>query len=305
MERQAVIDVGSNSIKLLLAEPGDKGSVKTVIDKSNIVRLGEGLKETGRISREAMERNCQAITEFSRLAVENEAHDVVGVGTMALRSAENSAEFLKMVKDASGVEVRVISGDEEARLAYLAVLSWFKFAGKLAIFDIGGGSTEFIFGEGETIEKKFSLDIGAIRITEEFLKSDPVTDAEVARALAEIQTFFTANDVAGKVNQLVGMGGTVTSIGSVKHELETYDPDIIQGSHLERKDIQAQIALYRDKTVAERENITGLQAKRADVILAGACIVKVIMEKIGADYLTISDRGLRHGFMYEVMGQQQ
>jgi len=302
MSKKAIIDVGSNSIKFFLGDLAQDGTLQTVIDENDIARLGEGLRETGEISGEAMQRNNEAIARFAEKARSNGAGEIVCVGTMALRNAKNSSDFIKLVKETSNVDLTVIPGDEEARLSYLAVLSGLTLQdGKLAIFDTGGGSTEFIFGEGKTVNKRFSVDLGAIRITEKHFKADPVSKADVDAAIVEIDSIFKENNVDGKVAQLVGMGGTVTSMGAVKHKMVKYDPDVIQGSILTLADVEEQIEAYSSRTIEARKEITGLQPKRADVILAGACILKVIINRLGVSALTISDRGLRHGMAFDML----
>lgn len=301
MSRKAIIDIGSNSIKFFVGELAADRTITTVLDTNDIARLGEGLDKTGQISPEAMERNVAAVAAFRAKAEELGADQVVAVGTMALRNAKNSGEFVEKVKAACGVEVQIIPGEEEARLSYLAILSGLPLqGGDLVVFDTGGGSTEFIFGHGTEVTKRFSVNLGAVRITENYLKSDPVTPDEVKAALAQIDKEFAEAGVEGSPAQLVGMGGTVTSMGAVKHKMAKYDPDVIQGSALTRGDIKAQIDEYSAKTIEERRSITGLQPKRADVILAGACILDVITRRLGVDQLTISDRGLRHGLAYDL-----
>lgn len=301
MGRKAVIDIGTNSIKFILAEMGKGGQFKAVMDKNNIAQLGEGLKETGRISPEAMERNCAAIKEFAGIARAEGADEIFAVGTMALRKAANTADFVKMVKDAAGVEIRVIPGDDEARYSYLAVVSGIDLGqGKLAIIDTGGGSTEFVFGEGDRLDRRFSLELGAIRITEEFLKADPVSAEGMSEAGRSIDRFLADNGVNGKVDKLVGMGGGITSMASVMFEMAEYDPDRVQGCHLSLAEVEKQIAMYSTRTIEQRRAIIGLQPKRADTILASALIVKGIMLRLAVDGLTVSDRGLRHGLLYDV-----
>lgn len=298
---KAIIDIGTNSIKYHLAEKsGD--AIKVLKDTNNIARLGEGLKETGLIMADALERNAVAVAEFAAEARKNGAVEVVAVGTMALRTAQNAAVFVERIKDLAKIDLKIIPGDEEARLSYIAVMSGIDVGNRnLVTFDTGGGSTEFVYGKGETMLKKFSVNLGAVRITEQFFKDDPVAAGSVEAAEVLIRKDLVAGGVDGKTDFLVGMGGTITSIASVKHKMVEYDPDIVQGSILTLGDIVAQIEDYAGKTLEERRTIVGLQPKRADVILAGACIVRVIMNLLGVDALTVSDRGLRHGLMYELM----
>jgi len=302
MSIKAIIDVGSNSIKMFVGEMAPDGTIRAILDENDIARLGEGLREKGMINPEAMARNSEAIKSFAAKARENGADEIVCVGTMALRNAKNTGEFLKLVKETSGIDLTVIPGEEEARLSYLAVLSGLPIDnGELAIFDTGGGSTEFVFGDASQANKRFSVDLGAIRITEKHFTNNPVTPESVTAALAEIDGIFAENNVAGNVTKLVGMGGNVTSMGAVKHKMSKYDPDIIQGSTLTLREVDEQIALYSSCTLEKRREIVGLQPKRADIILAGACIVKVIISRLGVDKLTISDRGLRHGLAYDML----
>ena len=302
MSRKAIIDIGSNSVKFLVCESAGDKTIRTVLDTSDIARLGEGLDATGLIGDKAMERNVAAVVAFAEKAKELGADQIVSVGTMALRKACNSDIFVRKVKEACGVDVKIIPGEEEARLSYLAILSGLPMDkdADLVVFDTGGGSTEFIYGRGTEMIKRFSVNLGAVRITENYLKSDPVTPEEVKTATSQIDKEFAEAEVAGRPKLLVGMGGAVTTMGAVKHKMVKYDPAAIQGSKLLKKDIEDQIAEYSKRTVEQRKELPGLQPKRADVILAGACILKVITDRLGAEELTISDRGLRHGLAFEL-----
>ncbi len=300
MAKYAVIDVGTNSIKFHIAEKSADGKWSVIADKVNITRLGEGLQATGTISVEAMERNVKALSEMAQNVREHGVSEFVAVGTMCLRTAQNAQEFIARVKEACQLTIEVIPGEEEARLAYIAVKSGIGLdQGKLVIFDTGGGSTEFIFGQDEQIEQRFSLNVGAVRYTEHILTSDPVTAAEREQARTAISQDLGDLQFDETVDALVGMGGTVTNLSAVKHQLTQYQPEIIQGSVLERSEIDRQIELYASKSIAERQKIVGLQPKRADVILAGTMIVSAIMEKAGVDSFTVSDRGLRHGLIVD------
>lgn len=304
MERLSVIDIGTNSIKFCVAQKASDGTLEVLKDANDIARLGEGLRETGLISPEALERNAQSVAAFAKEAEEMGVSRVLAVGTMALRTAKNTADFTARVKELCGLTVDVLPGDEEARLAYLAVLSGLPVQeGELVIFDTGGGSTEFIFGQGKELKNRMSVNLGAVLITEKHLSDDPVKPGAVQAALAEIKDTFDKAQVKGNPVQLVGMGGTVTSMGAVKHKMVKYDPDVIQGSELTLADVEEQINDYSVKTLEKRREIPGLQPKRADVILAGACILKDILSRMNADRLVISDRGLRHGLLFDQLNK--
>ncbi|TDY61695.1 Ppx/GppA phosphatase [Aminivibrio pyruvatiphilus] len=300
---KAVIDVGTNSIKFHAAKKKADGSLETVLDKNDIARLGEGLRETGLIAPEALERNALSVAAFAEKAKELGAVPEI-VGTMALRTAKNAADFASRVKELTGLDVRIIPGEEEARLSYLAVLSGLPLAGgELVTFDTGGGSTEFVYGRGTEMVRKFSIPLGAVRITEEFFADDPVRPGSVDAAVKEIRSSLTGGGVLGSPEVIVGMGGTVTSLASVKFKMETYDPDVVQGSVLTLAELKDMAAMFASMTLEERKGVTGLQPKRADVILAGTCIVCAILELLGASSFTVSDRGLRHGLAYELFNQ--
>ena len=304
MNKVAIIDIGSKSIKFFVGERTEDGTIRTILDTNDIAALGEGLSKTGRISDEALERNAQSVAAFAAKARELGAEKIVSVGTMALRSAENSADFVARVKELCDVDVQIIPGEEEARLSYLAVLSGLPLQdGDLVIFDTGGGSTEFIFGHGTELKNRFSVNLGSNRITEDFFADDPVKEGSVEKAVAQIDKEFAEAGVTGKPAQLVGMGGTVTSMGAVKHKMVKYDPDVIQGSVLTREDVEEQIQAYASRTIEQRRELPGLQPKRADVILSGACILKDILQRLDAPQLTISDRGLRHGLAFDLLNK--
>jgi exopolyphosphatase / guanosine-5'-triphosphate,3'-diphosphate pyrophosphatase len=197
----------------------------------------------------------------------------------------------------------VIPGEEESRLAYLAVRAGLGVGeGSLVVFDTGGGSTEFTFGRGPRVEEHFSLDVGAVPYTERFGLAGAVTPAVLDDALAAIAADLSRLDGRPPPDALVGMGGALTNITAVKLGLATYDPDAVQGTVLDRAEIDRQIERYRSRDAEARRGIVGLQPKRADVILAGACIVRTVMDKLGQQSLTVSDRGLRHGLLIDRFG---
>jgi len=299
MDKYAILDIGTNSIKFFLFSI-ENGKSTTIIDTNNISRLGEGLLKTGLISDVAMDRNIEALRKFMKSAEEENVKEITAVGTMCLRTAKNSDVFLTKVKNELGLTIKVIPGEEEARLSYLAVLSTIGNKDKnVVVFDTGGGSTEFIFGRGTELNDRISLNLGAVHPTEEFLISDPVTDEEIKKMQDHMMAFFSEKITDKRADYLIGIGGTVTSMGAVMHKMVKYDPKIIQGSQMSLEEVKRQIDLYKDKTIEERKQITGLQPKRADVILAGAGIINTIIEIFKISSFTISDRGLRHGLMFD------
>ena len=236
-------------------------------------------------------------------AREHHVRAIVAVGTAGLRTASNRDEVVAAIEDATGVTVDTISGEEESRLAYLAVRADLASSdGALVVFDTGGGSTQFTFGHGAEVEDRFSVDVGAVRYTERFGLASAVSTDALQAALDTIASDLDRLEGRPAPDALVAMGGAVTNITAVKLGLDPYDPDAVHGAILERADVDRQIEQYRSRDADARRTIVGLQPKRADVILAGACIVRTVMEKLGQDRVTVSDRGLRHGLLIERFG---
>ena len=303
MAKYAAIDIGSNSVLLLIAEKDLHGHWQTLVDKVDVTRLSEGLQATGVLKAESINRTARAVKNFVRLIRKQGVTQVAAVGTMCLRTAKNARDFLQKVEDECGLAIEIISGEEEARLSYFAVKTGIGLSeGKHVIFDIGGGSTEFIFVEGERIERIFSINIGAAGLTEKYLISDPVTKEELATMLKVVRDAFSDFEFDEKPDTLIGIGGTITTIGAVKHRLTFYQPDIVHGDILHLTEIERQLELYLLRPIEERKTIVGLQAERADVILAGVGIVRTVLEKLGVDEVMISARGIRHGLLADKFG---
>ena len=307
-ERYAVIDVGTNSIKFHIAEldADGRGPWRTVIDRAIVTRLGEGLEATGEIGAEPLERTARAISEMADEARSVDARAIAVVGTAGSRMARNRTEVVEAVKARSGLSLEIISAEEEGRLAYLAVATGVGTGdGAIVAFDSGGGSSQFTFGHGSTVDERFSVDVGAVRFTEGFGLANAVSADVVADAFAAIAAELSRLDGRPRPEQIVAMGGTVTNLAAVKHGLATYDPDVVQGTLLDREEIDRQIERFRNLDAAGRRAIAGLQPARADVILAGACIVRTIIDKLDSEAVTVSDRGLRHGVLIDRFGLGQ
>jgi exopolyphosphatase/guanosine-5'-triphosphate,3'-diphosphate pyrophosphatase len=301
--RYAVIDVGTNSVKFRVADLGLDGEWKTVVDRSELTQLGEGLQDTGQLNPEPSERTIDAIAGMVDEAKQDNALAIAAVGTAGLRMATNGEAFVSAVQARSGIEVEIISGEEESRLAFLAAESGLAFGtGSVVVFDTGGGSSQFTFGNGTQVTERFSLNVGAVRFTERYALDGAVSEEALAAALAAIAADLSQLDGRPTPDAFIAMGGAVTNLAAIKHELSSYDPTIVQGTVLERAEIERQIELFRTRSAEERRAIVGLQPKRAEVILAGACIVLTALTKLGSPSLTVSDRGLRHGVMIERFG---
>jgi exopolyphosphatase/guanosine-5'-triphosphate,3'-diphosphate pyrophosphatase len=301
-ERLAAIDVGTNTVLLLVAERTAAG-LAPVLERAEITRLGRGVDASGRLDAAAIRETAAVVGDYAQAARALGAGRIACVATSAARDAANGAEFFDAVRAAAGLEAEVISGDEEARLVYASAWRDFGAAGSpLAVLDVGGGSTEFTCGDGPVPRARTSLRVGAVRLTERHVRTDPVVPAELARlregareALRPLAAL--APEGAGR---LVGVAGTVTTLSAVAQALPRYDAERVHGAPLSLAEIEALVARLAALDVAARAALPGMEPKRADVILAGAIVVAEAMRATGFERLTVSDRGVRWGLLHEL-----
>jgi exopolyphosphatase/guanosine-5'-triphosphate,3'-diphosphate pyrophosphatase len=300
--RFAVLDVGTNSVKFVLSDRTGSGAhVET--DTAVVTRLGEGLLEAGELTEVAIERTVDAIADLVAEARAGGPVDITAVGTAGLRQAPNRQVFVDAVQARCGVGVEVISGAEEARLAHLAATASLSLVGeRLLVFDSGGGSSQFTVGTPYRIEEQFSLDVGAVRLTERFGLAGAVARGVVDAAVTAVVAELHGLRGRPRPDTVVAIGGTSTNLAAVQHGLASYDPGVVHGTVIDATEIERQIEDYRRRTADERRRVPGLQPARAEVILAGACIVRAILTITEQTAMTVSDRGLRHGVLEERFG---
>jgi exopolyphosphatase/guanosine-5'-triphosphate,3'-diphosphate pyrophosphatase len=294
----ATIDVGTNTTLLLVAEQRGE-AIEVLEDRAEITRLGRGIGQDGGLGREGIERTLAALRQYASLARQHQA-EIVAVGTEGLRRATNADEFLGPAASILGAPLEVIDGEREAALSFRAAARSFprEAAGTMVVVDIGGGSTEVIFSRGGAVELRRSLPLGSVRLTERHVRHDPATGAEVAAIVKEIDGALDALSFpAGAA--LVGIAGTVTSLAAMAQRLTSYDPALVHGYHLTVAQLQQMVDDLRQSTQSQREQMPGLDPRRADVILAGACILTEIARRSGAHQVIVSDRGIRWGLLYE------
>ena len=296
--RVAAIDIGTNTILLLIAEVAE-GRLKPLFEKETIVRLGEGLQKNGVLSKEAMERGLQTLSRYLEQCQTMGAQKIFAVGTSALREAKNSNEFLKKSKEELDLLIEIISGEEEAQLSFLAVARDLKGSEKATlVIDIGGGSTEFILGKIERITEWASFPLGSVRFTEDFLLSDPVQEEEWGKMEKEILKWLVRIPHPREPFSMVAVGGTATTLASAEQGLNEFIPEKIHHFVLKKEALRKQMDLYRSRSVDERRKIPGLPPERADVILAGSAILYMTMEELKCPSVLISCQGIRYGLIY-------
>ena len=303
-KRFAAIDIGTNTILLLIAELETDGSFQVLDDRAEITRLGAGVDRARQIGPEGERRSLEVLKSYLETCGSLGVDEIAAVGTSALRDARNTGVFKTRLKRELGLDLRVLSGEEEAAYSYQAVQKGLALGEKeVLVVDVGGGSTELIWGKGGALHRSISLDLGAVRLTERFLLSDPVREEECARLTTaidrELQPLLVDWGVGGGFHAIVGIAGTFTTLAAIAKGLRRYSHSEVHGSCLSRAEVARQVQLFKGKTIAERKEIPGLEAKRADVILAGALLIERVMALFRVDQVTVSDQGIRYGLLYE------
>ena len=292
----AVIDIGSNSVLLIVSN--QSGNI--VLDIDEVTKLGEGLSKTPFLRPEAIKRTVDAVCKFYRLARERGATRVIAVGTMALRVAKNSEEFLQEVKNQCDLEVKILSGEEEARLSYeAAVTSLVNIDQPVAVFDVGGKSTEIIIGVGKVPKYLKSVDIGALTLLEisniDFKKS--VSEIQLKELMRRAEHFLSPFISQARVEKTIGIGGTVTNLAAIKLGLTKYEGNRVHGLKISYTEIISILKILSSQPVELRRMVSGLQPERAELIIPGLSIVLAILNLFGQDELIVSDWGLRHALL--------
>ncbi len=300
MGLSAVIDLGTNTFRLLVAEIR-QDRFTTVFSENQIARLGEGFSEEKSFRLQAMERAMGILRAFKETLGQYTIDQLTVIGTSAFREAKNSQAFLVSIKEQTGFDVEVIAGVEEARLTFLgASLAFPNRIGPIVLIDIGGGSTELIIAEGETPSKMMSTPLGVVALTERYLRKTPTTHEacdilkrEVAMTLQEVVSVCPQNAF------FCGTAGTLTTLAAMDQQMATYDPDKINGYGLSKKAIEAILHQLLPLSLVERCRLPGLEHGREDVILAGILILLTLMELCHYDLVYVSDYGLREGVLMD------
>lgn len=307
----AAIDIGTNSIRMVVARVENNQRLTTLAQHREMVRLGENEFTTGRMTPEAIDRGALVCERFVEVARGFGAQEIIALATSAVREAQNREEFIERVRHDTGVEVRVISGVEEARLIWLGVSSGIDLGDRRAVLiDIGGGSTEVIVGDASGYIMLDSLKLGAIRLSNQFFPDPgPVSPEKFARVQAHVRG--VASQVRRKVRQhgfdlALGSAGTITTLADVVGRRLGEPPFALQRHPAFRlTDLQETVETLCRLPLEERRRVAGMDPGRADIILGGAAILLTLMELFGADRLTVSERGLREGILLDYLLREE
>jgi exopolyphosphatase/guanosine-5'-triphosphate,3'-diphosphate pyrophosphatase len=295
LHRVAVIDVGTNSARLLVADV-DGGAVAPVERRSTVTRLGRGVDLSGRLSAEAIEDACEAIGGYVATLQELGAATVVAIATSAVRDAENGGAFVAELRERFALSARVLDGEEEARLTYLGATAEHRPSEPTLVVDIGGGSTELIVGAGAEISFHTSLQAGVVRHSERHVASDPPTALELEALAGDVRGLIEAAVGDGvRASAGIAVAGTPTSLAAVELGLEPYDPARVHGHVLSLRSIQRMLSQLASAPLSERIEIVGMHPDRAPTIVAGVVILIETMRALGLDQIEVSEHDILYG----------
>jgi exopolyphosphatase / guanosine-5'-triphosphate,3'-diphosphate pyrophosphatase len=304
--RVAVVDIGTNSTRLLLADVDPSGAVNDLLRLSRVTRLGERVDAGGDLSEAAIERTCAVLGDYRRLIDEHGAEANLAVLTSAVRDASNGAAFTERVRRDYRLDARTLSGDEEAQLTFLGAMSDREPSVEpTVVVDIGGGSTEFVVGHDHTAGFHVSLQAGVVRMSERHIHSDPPAPEELQQLAADTRTVFLQGlpaEERASVKRGIAVAGTATSAAAIDQELDPYDPARVHGYTLLLATVELLLARLADMTDAERRQVAGLHPDRAPTIVAGTILLEEAMRAFELDRVEVSEHDILRGGALRLAG---
>jgi exopolyphosphatase/guanosine-5'-triphosphate,3'-diphosphate pyrophosphatase len=284
---------------MLVADVTPDGTVSPVRDEQVIARLGKGVDAHRRITSDTSDRVLRFLQDYKAISESLHSEKIIACGTSALRDASNTREFIRFVKEKLGLEITVLSGEQEAELTYRGAVSEFSSLGAdqpLAVLDIGGGSTELTTGIGASVTGTVSLDLGCVRLTERVLLSSPPTTPALNHAISEVREAVLSLPLLSPQIRLIGVAGTVTTLAAIDLKLESYVRSRVSGHFLTIEAIELVFNRLKSHTLEQMaREFPQIESGRADIILAGIVILVESMRRFGVRGITVSDRGLRYG----------
>lgn len=303
MSVKAAIDIGTNSVRLLVADC-QPGRIMPLVKEIRTTRLGQGVHHSGRLQPDAMERTLAAIGALAAIAEQRQADEIIAVATSAVRDAANGPEFIQLCREKTGVTVQILSGTEEARLSFNGALQGQTAGSRQLVIDIGGGSTELAFGKDKELQYVYSLNVGAVRLKDIF----PADANGVVTNIPEIQRYVTAASKAlpplAMPDYVTGVGGTITSLGAIAQRLNVYDSEKVHGYYLDAASVNRLLTTLAALPLAERKKTAGLQPERADIIVYGIAILAAILDELGSNGLTVSELDILEGILEQLSAKQ-
>jgi exopolyphosphatase / guanosine-5'-triphosphate,3'-diphosphate pyrophosphatase len=307
--RVAVVDIGTNSTRLLIADVDPAtGSVEELLRRSEVTRLGAGVDAAGRLSAEAVERVFARLAEYRAAIDEHDCEADMAVLTSAVRDAANGGEFAARVREQYGLDARVLSGDEEAQLTFLGAMSGRALSSEpTVVIDIGGGSTEFIVGRDHSAGFHVSLPIGVVRMSERHIHTDPPEPTELQELGTDVRVTLLAGlppQERAPVSEGIAVAGTATSAAAIDQELDPYDPKRVHGYRLQLATVELLIARLADMDEEERRRVVGLNPDRAPTIVAGMIVLGEAMSAFELEQVEVSEHDILYGGALRLAGAE-
>ena len=303
--RVAVVDIGTNSTRLLVAEV-EEGVVTELERRSTVTRLGRGVDTSGQLSADAIEDVCRTVGDYIAAYEPLKPDAVTAIATSAVRDAQNSGAFLAELRERFALEARMLNGAEEAGLTYLGVTAARPPVDGTLVIDIGGGSTELVFGSGPKVHFYASLQAGTVRHTERYLTTDPPTADDLDSLADDVRGLIDAELAHADFFQVengIAVAGTATSLAAIEQRLDPYDPELVHGFELSIESIQRTLSMLASMTLEERLEVTGLPPGRAPTIVAGVVILTQVMRAFGLRQVEVSEHDILYGAALEAAGR--
>jgi len=304
--RVAVVDIGTNSTRLLIADIDSDGSVTDLLRQSRVTRLGAGVDSNGGLSPEAIQRTCSVLADYRELIDSHRCEANLAVLTSAVRDAANGPSFTERVRRDYRLDARTLSGDEEAQLTFLGAMSDREPSSEpTVVIDIGGGSTEFVVGRQRTAGFHTSLQAGVVRMSERHIHSDPPTPSELQSLALDTRTIFLDGlppEERAPVMRGIAVAGTATSAAAIDQELDPYDPERIHGYTLLLATVELLLARLADMTEVHRRQVVGLHPDRAPTIVAGMILLGEAMRAFELDQVEVSEHDILYGGALRLAG---
>jgi exopolyphosphatase/guanosine-5'-triphosphate,3'-diphosphate pyrophosphatase len=305
--RVATIDIGTNAVLLLVAEPSPDGSMRAVAERATITRLGQGVDRSRAFAADAVSRTLTCLEAYASVVRDAAVERIAIVGTSAMRDARGGEELRRSIRTIFGVDARILSGDEEARIGFAGGLDGLDLPTnkEVAMFDIGGGSTEVVLGRQAAPEPKLSyvesFDVGSVRLTERHIRSDPPSAVDLGAICKSASAAFARVPPLTAGTTPVGVAGTVTTLAAVAFSVAPYVGARVHGTILPVETLRRTIQKLEALDVSSRRRVVGMEPNRADVIVAGGYIALALLDHWQAGAVRVSDRGLRWGLARELL----
>lgn len=295
----ASIDIGTNTIRLLIAMyDKNLGKLKPLRRERIVTRLGDSFIVTGYLKDEAIERTISGLAVFKSIVEEEGCDRIIAVATSCVRESANGREFVRLVKERLGIDVIVVDGNKEAYLTYLGIKKGLDIQGSILMFDIGGGSTEYIYSTDGQV-KTLSIPIGVVKLRDTFMQNDPPTEKEISEMREFIDSqIAVVEQFKCRLDSLIGTAGTVTTLAAIKLNLEKYDPEIIHGVSVSYDEIVSIFDMLKVLPAKERLKIKGMEEGREDLIIPGILITLSTCDILGCREVVVSEWGILEGIVF-------